>query len=95
MKLTPAEEKIIEFLNNNLDKEFKAKTIEELKVETEGHFGGLGIVITLDENKVLTVVSPIEDTPAFKAGILAGDKIVEIEAKAGKRYRLNGNLERI
>ncbi|UCD56998.1 MAG: S41 family peptidase [Candidatus Hydrogenedentota bacterium] len=51
----------------------------ELKVETEGHFGGLGIVISLDKNKVLTVVSPIEDTPAFKAGVQAGDKIIEID----------------
>ncbi|MBI4832245.1 MAG: S41 family peptidase [Candidatus Lindowbacteria bacterium] len=54
-------------------------TYKELKVETEGHFGGLGIVISLDENKVLTVVSPIEDTPAFKAGVQAGDKIMKID----------------
>jgi carboxyl-terminal processing protease len=55
---------------------------KELKVETEGHFGGLGIVISLDENKVLTVVSPIEDTPASRAGILAGDKIIKIEGES-------------
>jgi carboxyl-terminal processing protease len=56
-------------------------TYRELRVETEGHFGGLGIVIQLDENKVLTVVSPIEGTPAWKAGILAGDRIVQIEGE--------------
>ncbi len=56
-------------------------TYKELKVETEGHFGGLGIVISLDDNKLLTVVSPIEDTPAFKAGIQAGDKIVKIDGE--------------
>jgi len=55
---------------------------KELKVETEGHFGGLGIVISLDENKMLTVISPIENTPASKAGILAGDKIIEIEGES-------------
>ena len=55
---------------------------KELKVETEGHFGGLGIVISLDENKLLTVVSPIEDTPASRAGILAGDRIIEIEGES-------------
>ncbi len=55
---------------------------KELKVETEGHFGGLGIVISLDENKVLTVVSPIEDTPAFKAGVQAGDKIIKIDGES-------------
>jgi carboxyl-terminal processing protease len=55
---------------------------KELKVETEGHFGGLGIVISLDENKVLTVVSPIEDTPAYKAGVQAGDKIIKIDGES-------------
>jgi carboxyl-terminal processing protease len=55
---------------------------KELKVETEGHFGGLGIVISLDENKMLTVVSPIEDTPAFKAGVQAGDKIYKIDGES-------------
>lgn len=55
---------------------------KELKIETEGHFGGLGIVISLDENKVLTVVSPIEGTPASKAGILAGDKIIKIDGES-------------
>jgi carboxyl-terminal processing protease len=57
-------------------------TYKELKVETEGHFGGLGIVISLDENKTLTVVSPIEDTPAFKAGVQANDKIIKIEGES-------------
>lgn len=54
----------------------------ELKVETEGHFGGLGIVISLDEHKLLTVISPIEDTPASRAGILAGDKIIKINGES-------------
>jgi carboxyl-terminal processing protease len=53
----------------------------ELKVETEGHFGGLGIVISLDKNKVLTVMSPIPDTPASRAGIIAGDRIIEIDGE--------------
>ena len=57
-------------------------TYGELKVETEGHFGGLGIVISLDKNKVLTVISPIEGTPAAKAGIISGDKIIEIEGES-------------
>ena len=47
---------------------------KELQVETKGEFGGLGIEITL-ENGVLTIVSPIEDTPAFKSGLKPGDKI--------------------
>jgi len=50
----------------------------EFKVETEGEFGGLGITISLREN-LLTIISPIEDTPAYKAGLKPGDIIVKIE----------------
>lgn len=49
----------------------------ELKVSTEGKFGGLGIEITVKDG-LLTVISPIEDTPAWKAGIKANDRIVKI-----------------
>lgn len=45
-----------------------------------GHFGGLGIIISIKDEQ-LTIISPIEDTPAFRAGIKAGDKIVEIDGK--------------
>jgi carboxyl-terminal processing protease len=51
---------------------------KELQVETKGSFSGIGIEITLKDD-MLTVVSPIEDTPAFKAGIQAGDIIIKIE----------------
>ena len=51
---------------------------KELQMDTQGRFGGLGIEITV-RNGVLTVVSPIEDTPAFKAGVKAGDQILKIE----------------
>jgi len=53
---------------------------EDLLIATEGSFTGIGIEITIKEN-VLTVVSPIEDTPAYKAGLKAGDKIVKIGDK--------------
>ncbi len=53
---------------------------KEMRVETRGSFGGLGIEITMKDG-ILMVVSPIEDTPAFRAGIKAGDKIVKIEDK--------------
>ena len=52
---------------------------KELQEETQGKFGGLGIQISIRDN-VLTVISPIDDTPAYRAGILAGDKIVEINS---------------
>ena len=51
---------------------------KELQMDTQGRFGGLGIEITV-RNGILTVVSPIEDTPAFKAGVKAGDQILKIE----------------
>lgn len=50
---------------------------QELKEETQGKFGGIGIQLGIKDN-VLTVIAPMEDTPAFRAGILSGDKIVEI-----------------
>jgi carboxyl-terminal processing protease len=53
---------------------------QELMIETKGSFSGVGIEITFRDN-VLTVVSPIEGTPAYKAGIQAGDKIIRIDGK--------------
>lgn len=52
-------------------------TYNELKIDTEGKFGGLGIEITIKDG-LLTVITPIEDTPAWKAGIKANDRIVRI-----------------
>jgi len=56
--------------------------IEQLQIDTEGEFGGLGVEITLDRNRVLTVITPLEDTPAMRAGVQPGDRIVEIEGKS-------------
>jgi len=53
------------------------KNFEEMQVQTKGEFGGLGIEVTMD-NGLIKVVSPIDDTPAFKAGIHAGDYISAI-----------------
>lgn len=59
----------------------------EMQVETEGRFGGLGIEITIRDD-ILTVVSPIEGTPAFRAGIKAGDKIVQVNDETTKDMSL-------
>jgi carboxyl-terminal processing protease len=63
------------------------EAFKEMQVETKGEFGGLGIQIGLKDG-VLTVVSPIEDTPAWKAGIKAGDKIIKISGKPTKDLSL-------
>ena len=61
----------------------KPDDFKELQVETKGSFSGIGIEITIKED-MLTVVSPIEDTPAFKAGIKAGDRIIKIDGESTK-----------
>ena len=53
---------------------------KELKTDTEGKFGGLGIEITIKDG-LLTVITPIEDTPAWKAGLKPDDKIVKIDGE--------------
>ena len=60
---------------------------KDLQMDTQGRFGGLGIEITI-KSGVLTVVSPIEDTPAFKAGIKPGDMIFKIEEEFTKDMTL-------
>ncbi|MBI3397650.1 MAG: S41 family peptidase [Deltaproteobacteria bacterium] len=61
---------------------------KEMQVETKGSFGGIGIEIGIRDG-VLTVIAPIEDTPAFKAGIKAGDKIVKIGDRHTKDMSIN------
>jgi carboxyl-terminal processing protease len=59
---------------------FDPRTFAAMQVKTEGQYGGVGLVIGLDESLV-TVISPIEDTPASRAGIKAGDHILSIDGK--------------
>jgi carboxyl-terminal processing protease len=66
----------------------------DLQVETRGSFGGLGIEITI-KNGVLTVVSPIDDTPAAKAGIKSNDQIVKINDDFTKDMTLNDAVKRM
>jgi carboxyl-terminal processing protease len=65
----------------------KPEDYKELQIETKGSFTGIGIEISLKDG-ILTVVSPIEGTPAYKAGLKANDKILKIEDKITKNMTL-------
>ena len=65
-----------------------ADEYKDLKIGTTGEFGGLGIQVGMDEG-FITVISPIDDTPAFRAGIKAGDTIIRIDNTLVKGLTLN------
>jgi carboxyl-terminal processing protease len=67
---------------------------KEMQEETRGRFEGLGIEITLKDG-ILTVVSPIEGTPAFKAGVVAGDQIIKIDGESTKNFTLVDSVKRL
>ncbi|UCD84247.1 MAG: S41 family peptidase [Deltaproteobacteria bacterium] len=67
---------------------------EEMQVDTKGKFEGLGIVIAI-KDEILTVVSPIDDTPAFKAGIKEGDKILKIDGETTKDITLMDAVKKL
>ncbi|MGA1191614.1 MAG: S41 family peptidase [Bdellovibrionota bacterium] len=67
---------------------------QDLRVQTKGEFGGLGIEITIRDG-LLVVVAPMEGSPAEKAGILAGDKIVKIEGSFTKEFSLVDAVKRL
>jgi carboxyl-terminal processing protease len=61
---------------------------KDMKEDTEGKFGGLGIQIGMSKEGFITVIAPIEDTPAARAGVLPGDRIIKIEGKMTERMTL-------
>lgn len=67
------------FMNADIFKDFES--------ETSGEFGGLGIEISV-QNGILTIISPIEDTPAWEAGIKAGDKVIAVDGTSTKGLSL-------
>src|ERR1700674_5427605 len=66
----------------------------DLEVETRGSFGGLGLEVTVKDD-LLTVVAPIEDTPAYHAGIKAGDQIIKINDDFTKGMTLTDAVKRM
>ena len=70
------------------------ESYNELKNDTKGAFAGLGIEVSINDG-ILTIISPIEDTPAFKAGIKAGDTILKIDDKFTKDLNINDAVKRM
>jgi carboxyl-terminal processing protease len=82
---------------NSLDPHSSFMTQEgfkEMQVETKGEFGGIGIQIGIKDN-VLTVIAPIEDTPAYQAGIKAGDKILKINTASTRDMTLQDAVSKM
>ncbi len=71
-----------------------AERYNELKVDTEGKFGGLGIEISIKDD-ILTVITPIEDSPAWKAGMKSGDRIVKINNELTKNITIGEAVKKL
>jgi carboxyl-terminal processing protease len=71
------------------------KHFRDMQVQTRGEFGGLGIEVTMDENGLVKVVSPIENTPAEEAGLLSGDLISHLDGEAIQGLTLEQAVEKM
>ena len=67
---------------------------KEMQTETEGQFGGIGIRITIRDGW-LTVITPLPETPAYKAGILPGDKIIRVDGQSTKEMTLTDAVKKL
>lgn len=70
------------------------RAYDDMQEDTSGQFSGIGIHIGMRDG-VLTVIAPIEDTPAFRAGLQAGDRIIEIEGEKTQGITLHGAVEQL
>ncbi|PZO79280.1 MAG: peptidase S41, partial [Mesorhizobium amorphae] len=71
-----------------------AEAAQDMRVQTKGEFGGLGIEVTM-EDELVKVITPIDDTPASKAGVLAGDFIAKIDDQEVRGLTLNDAVEKM
>ncbi|MFS8145937.1 S41 family peptidase [Rhizobium sp. BR 249] len=97
----PAEDKLIENAINGMlssldphSSYMNAKDAEDMRTQTKGEFGGLGIEVTM-EDELVKVITPIDDTPAAKAGVLAGDYISEIDGQSVRGLKLEDAVEKM
>lgn len=98
---TPTDEELIESaiagMLTSLDPHssyMNAKSFTEMKVNTRGEFGGLGIQVSM-ENGFVKVISPIDDTPAYRAGIEAGDYVTHLDGETVQGLTLQQAVERM
>src|SRR3990167_9403486 len=73
---------------------FGPEELESLKIETEGEFEGLGIEVIVKDG-LLTVITPILDSPAFKAGILLGDRIIKIDGESTENMTIRDAVRKL
>jgi carboxyl-terminal processing protease len=71
-----------------------AEQFDEIRISTTGEYSGVGIEVAL-ENGVVKVITPIEDTPAFRAGVLAGDRILAVDGVPVSSENLNDTIDRM
>ena len=73
---------------------FSPEDMEDLKIETEGEFEGLGIEVIVKDG-LLTVITPLLDSPAFKAGILVGDRIIKIDGESTENMTIRDAVKKL
>ncbi|MDE1890053.1 MAG: S41 family peptidase [Planctomycetota bacterium] len=73
---------------------FSPEEFEDLRIETEGEFEGLGIEVVVKDG-LLTVITPLLDSPAFKAGILVGDRIIKIDGDSTENMSIKDVVKRL
>ena len=73
---------------------FSPEDMEDLKIETEGEFEGLGIEVIVKDG-LLTVITPLLDSPAFKAGILIGDRIIKIDGESTENMTIRDAVKKL
>ncbi|MEZ7890265.1 MAG: S41 family peptidase [Candidatus Wallbacteria bacterium] len=79
---------MLESLNDPYSRYMEPKNFKDMQDDTSGEFEGVGLVITV-KNRIITIVSPIDDTPAFKAGLKSGDRIIKIDGVDTDKLRLH------
>lgn len=97
----PEEKKLVESAINGMltsldphSSYLNADAAKDMRVQTKGEFGGLGIEVTM-ENELVKVISPIEDTPAARAGVLSGDLIAEIDGQEVRGLSLEEAVDKM